>query len=629
SAMLYNTINKYVPRLLAVLLAAALVFAAAPLAIAMEGAAETPSENAEAPEENTETAEEQKDEATASAVSSGSCGSGLSWSLSGGVLTVSGSGAMSNFPEGSMAPWYGKREEINSVVLPSGLTSIGSLAFYECKNLVSVSIPSSVMSIGDYAFAKCTGMQMLSIGSGVQTIGEGAFSECTALTSLRLPSSLRSIGLKAFYRCESIPAVTIPSSVTEIGVSAFGYCKNLVSANVQASITTIPEFMFYGCEKLSSVTLPSMTENVNEFSFRGCGQLTSVYYGGTSKPAGYIKNQVDKSVPGFGSTGNVSSNTPSGTSSAGKTTEAGNGIIIQENTSVTESENATVSSTITTTKPEESNKGESSFNITVTIEKEDGWDEAQKIVDDALKEYNNTVTVTGSTSTQPHVQIYINGENEVSSEFVDSLAGRNVSVTIMTADGSVWKINGLEMGSEEPSGEYNLSYVLTPGDAELCEKLGTQTSFVLRFNAPGQVNAEVLIRIGESYARRNATLFQKDGEIKRLQTVVIDAEGYAHFYLASVTEETDYYIAIDLPDAAAEAIIPANMLAEYGNPEYTEPIKYEITGRTSSWGMGLGQVMGILAAVMITVVIVVGVIMYVLNKQKLRSGYVPSFEDEE
>ena len=75
---------------------------------------------------------------------SGSCGSNLTWSLNGGTLVITGSGAMTDFPESTMAPWYPYREEILRLELPSGLTSIGNLAFYECKYLTAVVIPSSV-----------------------------------------------------------------------------------------------------------------------------------------------------------------------------------------------------------------------------------------------------------------------------------------------------------------------------------------------------------------------------------------------------------------------------------------------------------------------------------------------------
>ena len=59
---------------------------------------------------------------------SGICGDNLTWSLSAGTLTISGSGDMYDFPESSMAPWYHLREEITRLELPSGLTKIGALA---------------------------------------------------------------------------------------------------------------------------------------------------------------------------------------------------------------------------------------------------------------------------------------------------------------------------------------------------------------------------------------------------------------------------------------------------------------------------------------------------------------------
>ena len=61
----------------------------------------------------------------------------------------------------------------------------------------------------------------------------------------------------------------------------------------------------------------------------------------------------------------------------------------------------------------------------------------------------------------------------------------------------------------------------------------------------------------------------------------------------------------------------------------TPPVQYEITGRSSSWGMNLGQVMGILAAVMVGVIALVGFVMYSLNKRRLKQGYVPEWDDDE
>ena len=73
--------------------------------------------------------------------------------LSDGVMTVSGTGAMADYEDYYLTPWYGKN--IETIVIESGVTSIGVYAFEGSEDLESVSIPASVTSIGNYAFEDC------------------------------------------------------------------------------------------------------------------------------------------------------------------------------------------------------------------------------------------------------------------------------------------------------------------------------------------------------------------------------------------------------------------------------------------------------------------------------------------
>ena len=51
------------------------------------------------------------------AANNGSCGTNLKWSLSvDGELAIAGKGAMTNYYEGAMAPWYSSREKITSII---------------------------------------------------------------------------------------------------------------------------------------------------------------------------------------------------------------------------------------------------------------------------------------------------------------------------------------------------------------------------------------------------------------------------------------------------------------------------------------------------------------------------------
>jgi len=69
-------------------------------------------------------------------------------------------------------------------VIPEGVTSIGSYAFWNCTGLTSVVIPDSVTTIGYYAFEGCTGLETVTIPASVTFISEYAFANCSALTTV-------------------------------------------------------------------------------------------------------------------------------------------------------------------------------------------------------------------------------------------------------------------------------------------------------------------------------------------------------------------------------------------------------------------------------------------------------------
>ena len=66
--------------------------------------------------------------------SSGECGENVTWSLnsSTGVLTISGTGAMTDYASSSAVPWYSDRDSITGAVIENGVTSIGNYVFCAC-----------------------------------------------------------------------------------------------------------------------------------------------------------------------------------------------------------------------------------------------------------------------------------------------------------------------------------------------------------------------------------------------------------------------------------------------------------------------------------------------------------------
>ena len=161
---------------------------------------------------------------------SGSC----TVTLNNGTMTVSGNGAMADYPSLGR-PWENNIGDITSVVVESGVTSVGMAAFYYCTAMTSVTLPAGLASIGDYAFFSCSKLTSVTIPSTVTSIGGGAFYGCSAMTSVTLPEGLTAIGGSAFRDCSSLTSITIPSTVTSIGQGAFGSCSAISDVNLYAN----------------------------------------------------------------------------------------------------------------------------------------------------------------------------------------------------------------------------------------------------------------------------------------------------------------------------------------------------------------------------------------------------------
>ena len=221
---------------------------------------------------------------------------------------------------------------LNSILIPEGVRSIGDGAFSGCTSLSDISIAQSVTTIGNSTFAGCTSLteiifpqNVASIGnlviagcyaitsiivdsnnttydsrencnaviltstntliigckntvipSSVERIGAYAFLGCKDLTEIALGEGTTSIGESAFSACTGLTSLTIPSGVTTIGSSAFRGCTGLTSVTISEGVASIGDYAFYGCTSLTSLSIPSGVTNIGESAFRGCIGLTSI-----------------------------------------------------------------------------------------------------------------------------------------------------------------------------------------------------------------------------------------------------------------------------------------------------------------------------------------------------------------
>ena len=111
------------------------------------------------------------------------------------------------------------------VVIPSTVTHGGNTytvtaihpsTFYYCHYLNSVSIPTTVSSIGNYAFYDCTSLTSCTIPEGVENIEYCTFGNCPQLSSVVIPSSVTWIAQNAFVNCNALTSITCRATTPPI-----------------------------------------------------------------------------------------------------------------------------------------------------------------------------------------------------------------------------------------------------------------------------------------------------------------------------------------------------------------------------------------------------------------------------
>ena len=165
---------------------------------------------------------------------------------------------------------------LTDVTIDADITSMGSHAFIYCHALKNVTLGDGVQEIGDYAFMWCEQLEHLTLGNGIQTIGDYAFNNCLVLDNVTLPANLTSIGEYSFWRCNNLHHINIPEKVTHIGDAAFGECDELRSATIKGPVTSIGTCTFSACPKLETVELPESLTTIGDSAFCNCNVLNYV-----------------------------------------------------------------------------------------------------------------------------------------------------------------------------------------------------------------------------------------------------------------------------------------------------------------------------------------------------------------
>lgn len=145
--------------------------------------------------------------------------------------------------------------ELNKLVLPQGLESIGENTIRNCMKLETLIIPKTVNKIARYAFDQTKWLnnqgEMVIVGDEILYKYKGNSK------TVDLPNNLKQIGDRAFYNNSTLETIVMPSSIIRINGFAFGACSSLKKISLNEGLLEIAESVFGGCIAMRTITIPS------------------------------------------------------------------------------------------------------------------------------------------------------------------------------------------------------------------------------------------------------------------------------------------------------------------------------------------------------------------------------------
>lgn len=130
-----------------------------------------------------------------------------------------------------------------SATVPKTVTSIGTEAFYACKNLEMINGLSDcdITKIGEKAFYNCWSLKEADLSrSSFTVLTASAFKGDTALLSVKMPESLNEIGNEAFYGCSAMKKLDLNNTrLTTIGNSALSDMTSLMYINLPDTVNNV------------------------------------------------------------------------------------------------------------------------------------------------------------------------------------------------------------------------------------------------------------------------------------------------------------------------------------------------------------------------------------------------------
>ena len=173
---------------------------------------------------------------------------------------------------------------VQKATIESGMTVIPEHLFHKNSTLTSVEIPDTVTEISCYAFAQ-TGLENIELPSSVTTLQYEIFSGGNLL-QISIPDSVTGMGNAIFQNCSKLQKVKLPKARYNISDYTFAGCTSLEEIQLPKTVTTIWPHAFDGCSSLKKVEWSDCLESIKDNAFKGCTSLTEIVIPNTVRELG-------------------------------------------------------------------------------------------------------------------------------------------------------------------------------------------------------------------------------------------------------------------------------------------------------------------------------------------------------